>query len=187
MSFKLFGVECKVSYVFVLSLTLFILFDKSGNFLPFVASVFIHELSHIIFMFFFGAKPKEISLSMGTINIKNNHILTLSEEITILLVGPLSNLFLYTIFSNFKLNENFANINLILFIMNILCVEGLDGGAILKAILNNFSNATITNRILFVIKILNLSAIFTFFLFCLKHNFINYTLLFFIFYILIKR
>ena len=88
MSFKLFGIKFKISYIFALSLTLFIAFDKSGIFLPLFIAILIHELSHLTVMCFFGAKPNEICLTVGTVNIKNNCILTLSEEISVLLAGP---------------------------------------------------------------------------------------------------
>ncbi len=186
MSFRLLGIDFTISYIFALSLTLFIAFDKSGSFLPLVISVTVHELSHLLAMCFFRAKPNEISLSIGTINIKNNHLLTLSEEITTLLAGPLSNLIIYVVFSCFNLNKNFANINLILFIFNMLCVDGLDGGSILKAILNNYLSENFAKIILLIVKVLNLMAFITFFLFFLKHNIVNYTFLFFIIYLFFK-
>lgn len=185
MSFKLLGIKINISYAFALSLALFIASDKSGNLLPLILAIIIHEFSHLLVMCFLRVKPKEIYLTMGTINIKNNHILTIGEEICVLLVGPLSNLILYLIFSCF--NTNFANINLILFIFNMLCIEGLDGGSIIKVILNNFFSSSLVKRIMLIIKIFNVIAFIFFFLFCLKNNFVNYTFLFFIIYILIKR
>lgn len=184
MSFKIFGVVFNISYIFALSLTLFIAFDRSGNFIPLLISVFIHECSHLIVMCFLGAKPKEISLSMGTINIVNSKILTFGEEIVVLLAGPISNFILFIL--SYAHNINFANINLILFVLNLLFVKGLDGGSILKLILEKYLSLKATNNIMKIIKIINIMLFITFFLFCLKQNIKNYTILFFVVYILIK-
>ena len=182
----MFSIEISISYVFALSLTLFIAFDKSGVFLPLAFSVAIHEFSHIMALCYFKAKPKEIKFSMGTINIVNRNVLNLSEEIIALLVGPLSNLLIFLIFMNLKTYENFANINLSLFILNILCVEGLDGGTIIKIVLNNLFEVIVAKNILFIIKTINLIAFIIFFIVCIKHNVVNYTFLFFIVYLFLK-
>lgn len=185
MSIKLFGIKFSISYAFALSLTIFVAFDKSGNLLPLILAILIHEVSHLLVMCYLNAKPDEIYLAMGTINIKNKHILTISEEICVLLAGPIANLILYLIFTCF--NTNFANINLILFIYNMLCIDGLDGGSILKAVLNNYLSVNFVKQIMLIIKMFNVACFIAFFLFCLKNNFANYTFLFFIVYILIKR
>ena len=135
-------------------------------------------------MCFLGAKPKEISLLMGTINIKNSKILTFGEEIVVLLAGPISNLIVY-LFS-LAHNLNFSNTNLILFILNLLFIEGLDGGSILKLVLEKYLSLKTANNIMKIIKIINIGLFVAFFLFCLKQNIKNYTIIFFIIYILIK-
>lgn len=187
MRFKLLGVNFTITYMFSLSLTLFIALDKSRIILPLIVSVLIHELSHLIVLTIFKSKPKEIILSLGTINIKNNATLSLKEEIIVLLAGPLANFFVFLLCYALDLNENFANINLILFVTNMFCIEGLDGGIIIACLIKKFFSTNIAKKIIFLIKILNILLFSLVFFLGFIKNYINVTLIFFIIYILLKK
>ena len=187
MYFRLFGIKFKISVIFAISLSLFLAFDSSKSFLPLLISIFVHESSHIFFLCFFNAKPSEINLDMGTINIKNNTVLNSVEEIIVLFAGPLSNLILYLISDVLGNYNNFKNINLCLFFVNMLLVDGLDGGEMFKIVLyKNFSTKTI-DKILNVVNIVNI--IFVLLIFALGAHFgiLNYTLLFFVFYLIVNN
>lgn len=184
MNFRLFGIKFNISLVFALSLSLFLAFDKTKSFLPLFLSITIHELSHLLFLCYFGAKPKEINFDLGTINIKNNTILNRTEEIIVLLSGPLSNLFIF-LCSDVIVNENFKNINLCLFIVNMLLIEGLDGGEIFKIILERFFKNKTVKLIMNILKAATIFMLLLLFVFGVYIGVVNYTLLLFSVYILI--
>ena len=133
MRFTLFGIDFFISYIFVCAFLIFMANDTSGQFIPLIFSVFVHEAGHIIMLFIFGQKLKRADLKIGAIRVEYSSYAIKSERIVALLAGPLSNLLLALIWHLFG-NENLFYINIVLCVYNLLPIKGLDGGSIIEAL-----------------------------------------------------
>lgn len=144
MNIKIFGTKINVTFYFFAFLTLLILTDKSGYFIPMVLAVIIHEAAHLLTMHLVGCAPKEIVLIPASVRIVRDLTVKDSHEIAISVSGPLANIVFFCIFylcfllfPNNKLLD-FAIINLLIGSFNLLPVKGLDGGIILRKICEIF-------------------------------------------------
>lgn len=179
MSFKLFGIKFRVSFLFTAVLALMTATDKTGELYLFFLAAFIHEAAHLLLMCLLSSKPKEILLIPGGINIVQDGYLSNLKNILILIAGPIANLFCFFLF-----NDTFALINLLLFIYNILPLGGLDGGRILRTVLaSNFNEKTV-EIIMKSISIIFVIGFILLFLISLKVNTINLSILIFSLYII---
>ena len=141
MRFKLLGTKIHISFLFAAILALLIITDKSGNFLPFSVAVTLHEIAHLITMRIVRCNPKEINLIPASVQIVRDIAARPACEVAISFAGSLMNLCLFMIFYIFYLIWgnmqvlNFAAINLVLAVFNLLPVKGLDGGVIIYKLL----------------------------------------------------
>jgi stage IV sporulation protein FB len=118
--------------------------------------IFIHELCHIICAHFLGYTLKSITiLPFGiTANI-NEEFIKPADDIKITISGPLINFIFFILFFLLEIKgiyycKNLKEINLILFVFNMMPADFLDGGRILKTILKfslSFYSAYITTII----------------------------------------
>ena len=137
MSFSIFGINIKISFLFIGFITLMIFSDRTGLILPLILAATVHELAHLVAMKILEVAPKEIILAPGNIHIIKPECTSLKKDTVILLAGPISNLFLfmvfYVFFSFFK-NEillQHAVVELVVAMFNLLPARGLDGGSLL--------------------------------------------------------
>lgn len=162
IDFKFLGVNFSLSVGFLGLITLMLYIDKSGLMLPTLLATLAHEFGHLISLLIMRSKPKKIVLKVGTIGILGNFLLSKKGEIFLNLAGPILNLICFFIF--FGLYQilgllffaNFALINLILGIFNLLPVTGLDGGSAFFIFLCqklNLKTANITCLITSIISI----------------------------------
>lgn len=130
--FKVSGIPVSISLWFLLLLPL------TGFNLPFVISIFIavlgHELGHALTAqkLGYGSYGINIGFFAGTAQVDAN--MHPRDNIKVVAAGPLVNLVLFLLTINFGIPE-FSNVNLFLFIFNILPVYPMDGGHLLKDIL----------------------------------------------------
>lgn len=185
MNFKAFGINFKISFVFTVFLAVFIATDKTGNIIPFLLATFFHELGHLICMHLLKAIPSEIILELGTIRIVEENITTKNETLLILLSGPLINLILFLIFINFNSLKLFAIINLSLFLFNLLPIEGLDGGSILKLAISLKYKEKTAEKVLFIITLIFSVTLIFAFTFLLMNKRVNYSIPILILYLLL--
>lgn len=185
MIFKAFGINFKISYIFTLSLAIFIAADKTGNIIPLLIATLAHELGHLVCMSLLKAKPSEINLTLGTIRIVNNTFTTNNETLLILLAGPLANLALFLVFINLKGLELFAIINLVIFLFNLLPIEGLDGGSILRLSLRIKHTEKFADRVLFAITMVFSAILIFVFTYLLLNGTVNYSIPILILYLIV--
>ncbi len=154
MRFKIFSTEIYVSFVFIGLLTIMLAIDKTGYLLPVFFSVTVHEIAHLITMWILKCQPKQINLIPGSIQIIRGFSYKRNSEVLISFSGPIANLLLFCVFIinyyAFSVNTslNYAAINLILALFNLLPVRGLDGGTILYHILLKIKDGSKANVII---------------------------------------
>ena len=138
MKFKIFGTQINVTFLFLAFISFMVFIDKSGYILYMILAVTIHESAHLFTMNIVGCNPKEVWLIPTSVKIVRGVTVRDSHEIIISLSGPMINiLFFFLFYIIFLLTKNdgaldFSVINLILGVFNLLPIEGLDGGVILK-------------------------------------------------------
>ncbi len=149
MHIKLLGINFKISFLFTVYLALITVLDKTGEILYFFIAAAIHESAHLLTMCFLKSKPKEILLLPGGINILAKGSAAAFDDLIILLSGPISNLICC-----FAFNGIFSYASLLLFLYNILPVNGLDGGSILHILLSLILKDSICNAIVNILTAL---------------------------------
>lgn len=131
---------------------------KSYDFLFVILFSALHELGHLIALLICKGKPDRLVFAYYGIGLKHSSDLNDFSELIFLTAGIVVNLF-FCIF-NIK-----RDINLALLIVNALPIYPLDGGRILKIILNTFFNLTISDMIfkaisVFIIILLIITALY---------------------------
>ena len=168
MKFKIFGVKIYVSFLFAAVVAFMIATDRTGLILPTLFAVTIHEGGHLFAMWLVGCQPKSVRLLPATVQITRKMATKKGGELIVCAFGPACNLFmfglLYLNYSLYKSNTSLylALLNLIVCLYNLLPVKGLDGGTLLKAVLEQFLNERKTNIVLATVS-LSLAGIITFF------------------------
>ena len=153
-SFKLFdfmGTPVYLKYwFFILFALLFMQYDFNTS-LNYFASIFVailvHELAHTAVAKKFNHYVEHVYLDLlnGAAAIDTTYS-PYNQTILIVAAGPISNLILYFIGSYLGLDV-FAQINMFLFIFNILPIYPMDGGRICKAICQWVTKPSIGRKI----------------------------------------
>jgi stage IV sporulation protein FB len=133
----------EISFYFAAAVTLLLLFDKSGKAALGVAAAVIHEAGHLLCLIWWGVMPSKISLLPFGMRIERKGAASLSynREAVTALAGPAMNLFLAgatALILTFTHNQALLfpiAVNLGLALLNLLPLEPLDGGRILRALL----------------------------------------------------
>lgn len=184
MRFRLFGIDFYISYIIICAFLIFTAGDTTGQFLPLAFSVCIHEASHIIMLLTFGQKLKRAEFKIGALIIEYSSYATKTERIIALFAGPCSNLILALIARPFG-EQRLFNINILLFLYNLLPVRGLDGGSLLEAI---FEEKISGKRISIILNALTIAVAFAMlagFIILLKKGVVNYSLILFSIYLVL--
>lgn len=126
--FRLFGVKIYFEFSFFFTVSIISLYNEEISGKALIACI-LHEMGHIFAMNF---EISSVTFSASGIKIvpKGYRIKSLREEILILLAGPFVNFILFIIFGV----SEFGIINLVLMIYNLLPINSLDGGRILKSV-----------------------------------------------------
>jgi len=141
MSFAVKGVRIHVSFLFVSLIALYILFTPAAESAFFLLAVSLHELGHLLALFAFGAPPSGVELrSFGIRIVRRGMPLTAGRELIVLLAGPCVNLLLAALFfaaslAGLEALRSPALMNLMLALFNLFPVGCLDGGGILRCLL----------------------------------------------------
>lgn len=122
-----------ISPAFVAFLCAYYYFDPMHTFSPFLLSVTLHEMGHLIALRLCKVELHSIKLCMSGAEISSAPM-SYFQEIMVAASGPLVNLAL--LFISAKTNPNLAFMNFALFAYNLLPICPLDGGRILYAMLH---------------------------------------------------
>lgn len=137
---------------FFIVFSLFIALGYKEQFFIIFLVVTLHELSHIIVGYFFGSKLEKITITaLGQkANLKNFDFLSVKRKICIVVAGPLCNIILWGI-SQLIFIDNFTffkQVNISIFLFNILPIYPLDGGRLCQIILGNNIGVINANKLL---------------------------------------
>ena len=126
----------------------------------------LHEAGHLIAMGICKVKPLEIRMGFLNFNIKyNKEITSYKTDLFISVSGPMMN-FILSAFGFFMGCQSFFIANFILCIVNLLPIKSLDGGNILRAVLEKFSKKEKNGYELLFERIIALSAASAFAVLC---------------------
>ncbi len=146
MKFKILGTEIYISFLFCAVFCFMLAIDRTGLVIPTFFAVFIHEGAHLLAMWACECQPRAIRLIPTSVQVVRAFSSKRYGEITISICGPVANLVVfgtlyinYIIFKN-QQSLNFAILNLVIAVFNLLPVSGLDGGTILTFILSKFTD-----------------------------------------------
>lgn len=120
-------------YLFIVSIYFYAI-HKLNIFLIFYGFAILHEIAHIIIAFFLNVKIKEICFLPVGVCAKYDYIDAKWKEIVIAASGPLFSIFLVFSLKDLLVREaNFA-----IAILNLIPIYPLDGGRIIRGIIEIF-------------------------------------------------
>ena len=122
----------KISPGFLLFLCAYYYFDPGGTFRYFVFATICHELGHLLTLKTLGVPIYRISLQAGGACLLTAHM-SYRDELLSAAAGPVMNLISALLFLHRV--PVFALVNLTLFLFNLLPFYPLDGGRILRCLL----------------------------------------------------
>ncbi|MGM9857738.1 MAG: site-2 protease family protein [Bacilli bacterium] len=139
--------KINIPFYTIIYLIAVLLFNRFGSIFLFLVCSFIHELFHCIVARIFNVDIVSINVTpLGcSAQLDNVEKLVLKKKIMIFLAGPFSCFviipFLSFLYKTSLINENqfnmLANMNIVVFIFNLLPLSILDGGHIIDAIIFN--------------------------------------------------
>ena len=159
MKLKLLGTEIYISFLFMAVISLMLATDRTGLLLPTLFAVLMHEIGHLFAMWVLDCSPKQIKLIPASVQITAPLTSKYKNDIIIAIIGPIVNLLLFfVLYINFlcfknSIILNYALINLLITIFNLMPVIGLDGGTILFSVL---AKKTEYNKAILTLKIITL-------------------------------
>ncbi len=137
MKIRISNTEIEISMFFVSAFTLFLIFGGIGAVFRVFSAIVIHEAGHLICMFAFGESPQSVEIKSFGVRIKRCEgiILSYGREVAVYLAGPAVNLVAAAVLYLFGKDTIGCAVNLSIALFNLLPAGRLDGGNVLRAIL----------------------------------------------------
>ena len=159
MKFKFLGTQIYISFLFCATLCFMIAIDRTGLIIPTLFAVFIHESGHLLAMWAADCQPKAVRLIPTSVQIIRGFSTKKYGEAAIAFCGPAANMVLFgVLYANYnifgsEISLNFAILNLVIAVFNLLPVSGLDGGTILTLFIARFTNVYKAESIVSIITV----------------------------------
>ncbi|MDR0914538.1 MAG: hypothetical protein LBM65_05185 [Oscillospiraceae bacterium] len=193
LSFFVFGIKLKISFLAVAFFTLVLLLDTAGRFSFCILAVLVHELGHLAAMLLLKTPPKSVAYRLFEIVIEDpdRGSRTYRQNMLITLAGPCVNLITAVVctvlFAVFKTEVFliFCIINLGMACFNLLPVISLDGGQALAFTLEKFFSDATVNTIISILTVVILLPTAVFGILLLFNSPYNFSLLFISVYLLL--
>ena len=153
VKFHIGSLEVSVTFGFLLVFSLLSLSGSHALGFTAIASCVIHELGHCFAAVILNVKIKSLTLWAGGVQMeREGRIISLGTELAVLISGPLFNLISATFYSLNGINDA-AMVNLSLAIFNLFPYSSLDGGCMIKAVLERKSlNLNIIQKVTAVLS-----------------------------------
>ncbi len=132
MSFIFWGIAWRVSFFFFAILAVFIVIDGGGMAQDFILAALLHEIGHLLAMLTLGVGVEKVELSMGGIIINHSRHCKSSNELIVLLCGPVFNLLMGALLYYCGYDE-FSVANTSIAIYHLMPLKGLDGWSVLHS------------------------------------------------------
>lgn len=182
MKVRIFGINITVSFLFCAILSILLLCDRTGMVFPMFLAVLIHELAHLLLMKYFGCAPNEIRLIPGSVRIVSP-VCADKQSVVISLAGPVANIVVFVVVycSSLAIDVDyyldFAFINLIYGIFNLLPFYALDGGSILEELIGVKTGVLKAQKIVKSVTMVGALVFFAFFVLLTLKGSVNYSVL----------
>lgn len=138
ITIKAGSLKIVLKFGFFLAAALLCLTDKGGFALCMMCSCVIHEIGHITATILCNVKIEKIVFDFGGIKMVSEcKIKSIGTDIFVLLSGPFFNMLSALFYYHLECYTAFS-VNLILALFNLLPFPALDGGTVLKKILEYF-------------------------------------------------
>ena len=181
MQFKINNTSYKICFSFFAVILLALSTDKGKTLLLILLFAGLHEAVHLIFIYSLSDPPKSVSLSLLGANISRgtNSTTSLNSEILINISAPVFNIAAGAFFQllSVKTEEysalfsEFALINFVIGLFNLIPFYTFDGGNALKYFLLKLCNEKVTEQITTAISL----AVTVLFSFASIYIFLNYS------------
>lgn len=131
------GLTLEVSVGFCALLSLMLYIDQTGLMLPTLEATLVHELGHLVVMWFLGCRPNAIQFRVGAIDLRGGLPASPWEAALISAAGPLCNLiwfqleFLCYYFLGWDCLLQRSMVMLVMGFFHLLPISGMDGGTVL--------------------------------------------------------
>ena len=145
-------INLKIIFVFLL----FVLLNNIDTYIIFLIFIIIHEISHLTIAILIGAVPKKISINPFGVSLElySYEKKDFWGRLLFFGIGPFTNFIIALISMILRFDNRIIYINLAILCFNILPILPLDGGRILREILNRLiGNNRSTEFTLLVSKI----------------------------------
>lgn len=120
-------------------------------------SLMLHEIGHFLIALIIHAKIIKFSVTLFGINMQiNTNDLSFNRKLALFFSGPLTNILIMLFSYNYKLND-VALINIFLSLINLLPIMPLDGGNVLKTVLERYIKKEYVYKIIMIINIIFLA------------------------------
>lgn len=196
MSFKIGDTQIIISFTFF-AIILFLLVDnESKTLLICLISAILHECVHLLFLFIFKSKIKQITLNLFGGNIlrsERNKLSNLKEGV-ICLSAPIFNVIIGLIFYKVNRMNLFSQINIFIGIFNLLPFYNFDGGIALSYLTKSYLDEKNAQAVEFIASLFVI-IFFSVFSFLVSKNAVNisifivnfYLIVIFVYKIILKR
>ena len=129
LNVRIFGIKIRISYMFLLAVTLLLLTDRTGLMTASLHAIIIHESAHLLAIKILKINCDSVELMYSTLRINSDINTDNKKSLAVILSGPMINFLL----SPLALAENeyikYLGISsLIVGVFNIIPAKGLDGG-----------------------------------------------------------
>lgn len=135
MDFSLNGVKISLSFWFFAVLGCYMIFDRTGTGIFVLCAVVIHECGHLLMLCLAGGRISRLILSPFGVRLEKEGALGISRELWIYAGGVLANVVSALICLLFGWHSVFLGASLSMIFFNLLPVSRLDGGVLLRLLL----------------------------------------------------